>query len=97
MKKSKVIDKGIFVGEPQLEEGKTILNEKQLNELRELSRILNYGEEDYHDGLLNSYSSKGLIDLLSIDVRGKLKSGTIDSEQAHQAFSLINSLDKELN
>ncbi|WP_175879500.1 hypothetical protein [Bacillus cereus] len=92
MKKSKMVKKGYFVGEAQFEGGKTVLGSEQLVTLKELSRVLNNGQDDYLDGFLSLYSPKGLKDLLSVQVRTALEYETIDSLGALQAYKLIEAL-----
>lgn len=57
-----LVIKGNALGEPQYEEGKTTLNQEQRVIVKKLSKLLNYGQDDYLDNLVQSYSPKGFID-----------------------------------
>lgn len=92
MKKSEIVQKGHFVSESQFEGGKTVLGSEKLVTLRELSRVLNNGQDDYLDGFLSLYSPRGLKDLLLVQVRTALKYDTIDSLGALKAYELIEAL-----
>ncbi|MGG0217668.1 hypothetical protein ABEZ32_15840 [Bacillus mycoides] len=92
MKKSEIVQKGHFVGEPQFEGGETVLSSEQLVTLKELSRVLNNGQDDYLDGFLSLYSPRGLKDLLSVQVRTALEYATINSLGAFKAYELIEAL-----
>lgn len=97
MDKINIKFKGNALGEPQYEEGKTTLNQEQWVIVKQLSKILNYGQDDYLDNLVQSYSPKGFIDLLRTDVSVKLESTTINGTQADEAYLLIDTLHKALN
>ncbi|WP_084245252.1 hypothetical protein [Planomicrobium okeanokoites] len=83
---------GHFVGEPQFEEGKTTVSSEGREILKELSRMLNHGYDDYYVGLLDSYAYVGLIDYLSAQVRAKLMNETIDAQEAWTAYEVIKKL-----
>jgi hypothetical protein len=83
---------GHYIGNSQYEEGTTVLNPKDYEILKEISCVLNHGQGDYLDGLLNCYSRKGLVDFLFDNTRAQTQSCSIDAMKAIKVNSLIEEL-----